>query len=891
MVPGAPAIARKSTGPRPDRVPAMSGHLGQIAPLPTSDRAGTTSTAERPESPVPLVQCMGIRKHFGGVKALDGVDFALRPGEVHALLGQNGAGKSTLIKILAGVQQPDSGQILIDGSAVRITDPNTARAMGIGVVYQELSLVPSMSIAANLFLGHEPHGRLGWVHRGEMNRAAERFFEAYDLPLRADTLVQDLPFAYQQLTEIAKALITDARILILDEPTSALSEDEERILFDAIRSVSSSGVGAIYVTHRLAEVFEVAQRVTVLRDGLRAASLETAETDMPSLVAAIVGDEESPAHMLAVSGLGPHGERPTSPDSISISDDDAARARAAHFTVSVMLHTTRSDWARQQIEGITSTLGLYGGEVIETVDCEYDEQLQVQELERSIGVHPDAIIAIPVGGRAIADACRKVTQAGIRLVLMDNAPHGLRAGVDYACVVSADNHGLGRAAAQMLAPHVPEAGCVGIIAYREDFFVTNERETAFRGWMAERRPDVALRHERFVELDEVDGCLRALLAGNSPLDGLFVVWDDPAMRVSAALRGAGQRIPIATIDLGREAALDLASEGLVIGVGAQQPYAQGQAEAQAAILALLGRSVPPWVVLPGVAVTPQNVGEAHRLVWRTPAPPDLSLALEQRSTLGDAVPKEDGGGAPSPIATILELKGVHNDRLHGVDLQVAAGEIVGLAGMVGSGRTEILETVFGLRPVRAGQILFEGGEVRLRNPDDAVALGMGLAPEDRLGQGLVIDHSIERNLALPRLAQLTHLTAFRRRASRTRAAEAIREFSVVAPGPDTRVGDLSGGNQQKVVLGKWREPQPKLLLLDEPTNGVDVGAREQIYELVRATVRAGSGVLAVSSEFAELLLICDRILFVVGGQVVRQVAREEVDSEEHLHRMVQELQQ
>ena len=364
--PGARPVARRSTGPRstlrgderPSEVDRPAAHVGP---------GGTPSTAERPESPVPLVQCKGIRKHFGGVKALDGVDFALRPGEVHALLGQNGAGKSTLIKILAGVQQPDSGQILIDGSAVRITDPNAARAMGIGVVYQELSLVPSMSIAANLFLGHEPHGRLGWVHRGEMNRAAERFFEEYGLPLRANTLVQDLPFAYQQLTEIAKALITDARILILDEPTSALSEDEERILFDAIHSVCRSGVGAIYVTHRLAEVFEVAQRVTVFRDGLRAASLKTAETDMPSLVAAIVGEEESPARMLAVSGLGPHGERPTSSDSISVSEDDATRARAAHFTVSVVLHTTKSDWARQQIEGITSTLGLYGGEVIETV--------------------------------------------------------------------------------------------------------------------------------------------------------------------------------------------------------------------------------------------------------------------------------------------------------------------------------------------------------------------------------------------------------------------------------------------------------------------------------------------------------------------------------------------
>src|SRR6185295_2034845 len=240
-------------------------------------------------SPAPLVRVEGITKSFGGVRALRGVNLEVRPGEVHALLGENGAGKSTLIKILSGVHTHDSGSIEIAGNMVAFDTPAKARDAGIAVVYQDLSLVESLSIGANLMLGREPRTRLGFLRKRQLMAQVETFLKQHGIPLDPRVSVGSLPFAYRQMTEICKALMGDVRVLILDEPTSALTGDEEQILFDAIKTVTGRGVGVIYVTHRLNEVFRVSQRVTVFRDGSNVGTFTTAETDMKQLVAAIVG--------------------------------------------------------------------------------------------------------------------------------------------------------------------------------------------------------------------------------------------------------------------------------------------------------------------------------------------------------------------------------------------------------------------------------------------------------------------------------------------------------------------------------------------------------------------------------------------------------------------------
>ena len=466
---------------------------------------------------------------------------------------ENGAGKSTLIKILSGVHSFDSGTIEIEGAPVAFNSPTDSRKAGIAVVYQDLSLVESLSVGANLMLNREPTSRFGFLKKRQMMAEAEDFLKRHKIPLDSRATVGSLPFAYRQMTEICKALMGRVRVLILDEPTSALSSDEEQILFDAVETVVRQNVGVIYVTHRLNEVFRISNRVTVLRDGANVGTFNTSETDMRTLVAAIVGPKQ-------------------------------AKAEA-------------------------------------------------------------------------------------------NPP-------------------------------------------RED-----------------GRPD-------------------------------------------------------------------------------------------------------------GVATS-------------------------------------------SSKRELLALSGVVNDRLHGVDLSLMDGEIHGLAGLIGSGRTEILETVFALRPIDGGELRLEGAAQHMRGPAEAIEKGVALVPEDRQAQGLVLDHSIERNFSLPRLPHFSWASWVRRGAETEETEAAINRLSIKAPGPSTRVRNLSGGNQQKVVFAKWNNERTRILLLDEPTVGVDVGAREEIYGLIRDAARTGAGVLIVSSDLHELILLCNRISIVVDGRVTATLGRDEFGDAEHLHELIQ----
>lgn len=497
----------------------------------------------------PLVRVSGVTKHFGGVQALRGVNLEVLPGEVHALLGENGAGKSTLIKILSGVHRHDGGRIELAGREVAFASPAESRAAGVAVVYQDLSLVESLSVGANLMLGREPRTRFGFLKKRQLMTEVSAFLRDHGIPLDPRVPVGSLPFAYRQMTEICKALMGDVRILILDEPTSALTEGEERILFDAVRTVTQRGVGVIYVTHRLNEVFRISNSVTVFRDGANAGNFVTAQTDMKQLVAAIVG----PGH--------------------------------------------------------------------------------------------------------------------------------------------------------------------------------------------------------------------AALGTDAPIDA------------------------------------------------------------------------------------------------RTPVP-----------------------AAPVPT---LRLTRVVNDCLNGVDLTVHAGEIHGLAGLIGSGRTEVLETIFGLRRVEQGEVSIGGVVLKNSRPRAAIDAGVALVPEDRQVQGLVLDHAIARNLTLPRLPHFSRWGWLDQRGSMAQARAVMARLRVKAPDEATPVKNLSGGNQQKVVFGKWNEPRPRVLLLDEPTVGVDVGAREEIYALVREAAQSGTAVLVVSSDLSELLRLCHRISIVADGTIAETIERDALDGAEALHHRIQ----
>ncbi|MFC8342734.1 sugar ABC transporter ATP-binding protein [Streptomyces sp. NPDC057280] len=487
----------------------------------------------------PLLTMSGITKSFPGVRALDGVDLEVEAGEVHCLLGQNGAGKSTLIKVLAGAHQPDDGEITWRGEPVTLGSPIAAMRLGIATIYQELDLIEGLSVAENVFLGHEPTSA-GFVVRGAAARTAtarllERLGHAEIEPGR---LVGELSAAQQQIVSMARALSHEVRLIVMDEPSAALDPEEVDNLFRIVADLTAEGVAVIYISHRLEEIRRIGDRVTVLKEGR------------------------------SVAGGLPAGSTPTR-----------------------------------------------------------------------------EVVALMTGRN-----------------------------VEYV---------------------FPERPAAGFAARRE-----------------------------------------------------------PVLKV----------------------------EGLT----------------------------------------------------------------------------RRGEFAP-------------------VDLELRPGEIVGLAGLVGSGRSEILETIYGARKPDAGRVLVDGSPLRPGSVRAAVRAGIGLAPEERKAQALLMLESVSSNVSVSTLSRFARAGWIDRRGERAATHQAVRELSLRPDNPDTAIRTLSGGNQQKAVLARWLLRGCKVLLLDEPTRGVDIGARAELYAVIRRLADEGLAVLLVSSEVPEVLGLADRVLVLREGSVVHTADARELD--------------
>jgi ribose transport system ATP-binding protein len=485
-----------------------------------------------------------ISKSFAGVTALRDVDFDLRRGEVHALMGENGAGKSTLMKILAGVHTAYEGAVRVEASTASFGGVRDAEAAGVAIIHQELNLVPELSVADNIFLGREPLVAGAFIDGRRMVRAAGRLLRRLGVTIDPRSRVAELRIGEQQLVEIAKALSLDTRILIMDEPTSALSSSECETLFKIVRQLAADGVAIIYTSHRIEEVLDLADRVTVLRDGRHVLTAPIADLSRGAIISAMVGREMAPHH---------HG--------------------AAAQNDEVVL--------------------------------------------------------------------------GVRHLTLDA--------------------------------------------------LTN------RGW---RR------------------------------------------------------------------------------------------------------------------------------------------------------------------------------MLHGVSFELRRGEVLGIGGLLGSGRTEILESIFGVaRGWRGGEIAVDGRIVDIQSSADAYRLGIALVTEDRKERGLHLAESICDNVALPSIGAMSRfgLRAFAR--ERALAHDVVRRLSVRCAGIEQPVSTLSGGNQQKIVIGKWLATEPRILLLDEPTRGIDIGAKQEIYQLIVELAEQGLGIIVVSSEMPELLLLSDRVLVMCEGHQTGLIPREAATQE------------
>lgn len=334
---------------------------------------------------------------------------------------------------------------------------------------------------------------------------------------------------------------------------------------------------------------------------------------------------------MTITGLGPHGEHAAAPEHVLLLPDDKTRARAAALRVAIILHTTESDWARHLIAGLISTLGEFGVAAIDVVDCHFMPHIQIEALNRLIREMPDAIISLPVANAAVASAHARVSAAGIKLILLDNVPTGLLPGKNYVSLVSADNFGLGKLAAEGLAPHLPTGANIGLLGYKSDFFATNEREIAFVKWMRIHRADLNLQVARFPSPSDAAQIARDLLDKTPDLAGFFVAWDTPAIAVAEMLIETERMLPISTVDLGRKATINLSAGGPIVAIAAQQPYRQGQTASMTTVSALLNLTTPIWVALPGLAVTPKNVVECFQEIWQMPAPREV---LKQKKLVG-----------------------------------------------------------------------------------------------------------------------------------------------------------------------------------------------------------------------------------------------------------------
>jgi ribose transport system ATP-binding protein len=488
-----------------------------------------------------FLQLRGITKRFPGVLALNGAQFEVCAGEVHALLGENGAGKSTLIKIISGVYQPDAGEILIDGRLGSIRNPHDAQALGISTIYQEFTLAPDMTVAENIFLGREPLRlrALSIVDRKALIRQTRDVLASLDLQIDPEATVKHLGVAQQQMVEIAKALSLDARLIIMDEPTATLTSHEIDRLFDAIARLKQRDVAVVYVSHRLDEVKAICDRATILRDGAYVATVAVASTTVDEMIRLMVG-------------------------------------------------------------------------------------------------------------RDLKDKFPKVT--------------------------------------------------------------------------AEPREEV--------------------------------------------------------------------------------------------------------------------------------------LRVEE-----------------------LTRRGV----LHGVSFSVRRGEIVGIAGLVGSKRTETARAIFGADPIDSGRILLRGKPVKVRTPGEAIAHRIALVPEDRKRHGIFATLSVWENIVLSALRQFSRNGILDRRREKQRAQEFVASLRIATPDIDKRVLDLSGGNQQKVVIAKWLNTNAEVFLFDEPTRGIDVGGKIEVYRLMGELISRGAAIVMISSELPEILGLSDRILVMREGRICGEFDRADATEEKILN--------
>lgn len=329
-----------------------------------------------------------------------------------------------------------------------------------------------------------------------------------------------------------------------------------------------------------------------------------------------------------IVGLGPNGVSSGLLDDIKLTDQEVNQAKQRKFRVGIVMQTMNIEWSTEQVRGITEQLKKYDAEVVGVADPNFDVQKQVSGIENMIQLKPDAIISIPVDDTATAEAYRKIGAAGIKLIMMDNVPSGLKYPSDYQGMVSSDNQGNGAVCAEALAKYIPQGGTVGVLDFGVDFFVTKERMKGFVDWMKKNRPDIKIKVSEFLDPANSGKDAGNFLTANPDVQGMFTEWEVPAVGIDQALRAQGKAMPITAVNIASDVATDLATGGNIKALSAQVPYDQGLAEADMAVKVLLGGNAPNWLAFPAVPVLQNNVLEAWKQVYHQDPPSQLTEACK-----------------------------------------------------------------------------------------------------------------------------------------------------------------------------------------------------------------------------------------------------------------------
>jgi ribose transport system substrate-binding protein len=331
----------------------------------------------------------------------------------------------------------------------------------------------------------------------------------------------------------------------------------------------------------------------------------------------------------SIIGQGPNGEKAASVDQLQLTSEEITQVKAGRFKVGITMQTVNLDWSQLQVQGIKETLAKYGVEVIGVTSAEYQVDKQIADIENTIQRKPNGIISIPVDGVATAATYKKVSAAGIKLVFMDNVPAGLKHPQQYASMVSADSQGNGAIAAQVLASCIKQGGKLGIVHFGVDYFSTNQRTKAVKDWLAKNRPDIKIKQTDFTDPAKVSQIAGDFLTANPDVQGLFAVWDQPALDTLSSMRAQGVSVPITTVDLGLQSAIEIAKGGPLKATGSQRPYDQGVAEALAMMKALVGKTPPAWVGVQSLPVVQANVLESYKTVFKKDPPKELVAACNK----------------------------------------------------------------------------------------------------------------------------------------------------------------------------------------------------------------------------------------------------------------------